>query len=53
MKKVAFRAVAVVTFAVGVPEEDVAVKKLARSVTEPRECPKKTYFEKSCRGENT
>ena len=28
MNKVAFRAVAVVTFAVGVPEEDVAVKKV-------------------------
>jgi len=28
VKKVAFRAVAVVTFAVVVPEEDVAVKKV-------------------------
>ena len=37
---------AVVTLAVGVPEEDVAINKLARSVTEPRECPKKTILKK-------
>ena len=32
MKKVAFRSVAVVTFAVGVTEEDVAIKKSRRGL---------------------
>ena len=42
MKYIEVRSVAVVTFAVGEPEEDIAVNKLARSLTEPTERPKKT-----------
>jgi hypothetical protein len=38
---------------VGVPEEDVAEKKIVRFLTELRESQQKTYFDKKICGEDT
>ena len=44
MKKIAFRAVAVVTFAVGVPEEDLGVKQVGAVCNRTKGVPEEDVF---------